>query len=122
MQGKKISENIWSNFLMEMNENFGSITHTCNKLGISRRSYYGKRLKDPIFARKVDTLFEQVQVPMAEEMLRADVMERKAWAIRFTLERASRKWNRKFNQEYLYDLEFKLLGLEEKLIEKNKRQ
>ncbi len=112
MQGKEIPEETWNQFVEELQKNFVSIAHTCSKLGIERRSYYYKRLKDPDFASKVDTLFERVQVPIAEEMLRADVMERKAWAIRFTLERSSKKWSPKFTQEYLNELDYRIALIE----------
>lgn len=111
-QGKEIPKETWDQFIEELQKNFVSIAHTCSRLGIERRTYYYKRTKDPEFASKVDTLFERVQVPIAEEMLRADVMERKAWAIRFTLERASKKWNLKFSDEYLNGLEYRIALIE----------
>ena len=116
-QGKEIPEEIWEKFVEELQNNFVSISHTCMKLGIERRSYYYKRLKDPKFASEVDLLFERVQVPIAEEMLRADVMQRKSWAIKFTLERASKKWSMKFNDEYLNGLEYRIAKVEGRVTE-----
>ncbi len=118
-QGKKISDSVWEVFPQVLHEYFGSIAHTCKALDLDRKSYYNKRLNDPAFARKVDEVYERIEVPLAEEMLRADVLERKKWAIRFTLERASRKWHPKHHMQYLHDLQLRLINIEEQLELKN---
>ncbi len=118
-QGKKITDAVWGVFPKVLHEYLGSILHTCQALGIDRKNYYNKRLSDPEFARKVDEVFERIEVPLAEEMLRADVFERKQWAIHFTLERASRKWHPKLNLQYLDDLQHRIIYIEEQLELKN---
>lgn len=118
-QGKKITDSVWKVFPQVLHEYFGSIAHTCKALEIDRKSYYNKRLNDPAWAREVDQVYERIEVPLAEEMLRADVLERKQWAIRFTLERASRKWHPKYNLQYLQDLQYRIIHIEEQLERKN---
>lgn len=120
-QGKRISDSIWDTFLGLLEENLGVITLACQASGISRRSYYQKLLNDPNFADKTQLLFERIQVPIAEEMLRADVLERKAWAIRYTLDRSSRKWHHRLSSDYIHDFEERLLYVEEKLGRKIER-
>jgi hypothetical protein len=117
-QGKKIPEKTWDKLLELLEENFGVIALACQVAGISRKSYYHKLLNDPLFARKTQVLFERVQVPIAEEMLRADVLERKAWAIRYTLDRASRKWHHRMSAEYIREFEDRLMYVEGELEKK----
>jgi len=116
IKGKKIPEEIWEKFLQALQEYYGSVSHAAHTVGIERRSYYNKRLEDPEFALKADTLFDRVQVPIAEEMLRADVLERKAWAIRYTLDRSGRKWNQNIIEGYMNDIvEERLFNIEQEL-------
>jgi len=120
-QGKRIPDSVWDKFLGLLEENLGVITLACQAAGISRRSYYQKLLNDPNFSDKTQLLFERIQVPIAEEMLRADVLERKAWAIRYTLDRASRKWHHRTSEEYVREFEERLMYVEEKLGRKIER-
>ncbi|HEX7724130.1 MAG TPA: hypothetical protein VF438_00090 [Candidatus Paceibacterota bacterium] len=110
-QGKKIPDNVWVQFIEALKSNLGSITHACHVLSIDRKSYYNKLVDDPKFSRKVQHIFETLQVPIAEEMLRADVLQRKAWAVRYTLDRASRKWHPKLSVEELSEFKISYPGL-----------
>lgn len=122
MQGKQISDAVWDVFPQVLHEYFGSIALTCQALGIDRKSYYNKRLSSPSFTASVEDVFQRIEVPLAEEMLRADVLQRKKWAIRFTLERASYKWHPKHHMQYMHDLQMRMAYIESQLDRKEKKK
>lgn len=112
MQGKKITKKQWDEFLEELKEMIGLISATCEKLNISRASYYNRRDVDKEFAKAADKIMDRIGTPFTEDKLREAIFKGEGWAIKFYLQCKSKKWRpyerREFPEGLRLEVEQKL--------------
>jgi len=92
MQGRKITNEEWEEFLKILRENLGIISIACRKAGISRTSYYLKREDDLEFQKKADEIIDTFGIGLVEEKLMEAILKGNIAAIIFYLKCKSKKW------------------------------
>lgn len=90
--GKTITTKQWNEFLKVLEEMLGLISATCEKLNISRASYYKHRLENLEFRKKAEDIMDEIGTPFTEDKLREAIFRGEGWAIKFYLQCKSKKW------------------------------
>jgi len=106
--GKKIATKQWNEFLKILEEMLGLISATCEKVEISRWTYYHHRLEDSEFAKKADKIMDQIGTPFTEDRLREAIFNNEGWAIKFYLQCKSKKWRPYERREFPEGLKLEL--------------
>lgn len=94
IQGKKIPQKTWDQFLEVFRERATSISGACRILDISAHAVYDHCGRDPEFAEQLDSIRDRIRRPFAEDMLFSLIGEKNLGAIKFYLSHhGGKRWN-----------------------------
>ncbi len=95
-QGKKLTSNFWNKtFLEALKRNCGVVTHASKEVGVAPQTYYDYRSQNKVFAKKVDSIKEDVCLPLLEDIVFARAIKGNDKLLLFLLRNlGGKKWNR----------------------------